>query len=180
MNYTFSDSEAFTLMELMAVLVIVAVLAALTFPQYKKVVEKSRAATVLPVMNVLRRSLDEEILSGRQTPIDFVGSNGGGGEMLSVRLNCAVAREDGRCYVKNFGYRVWCTEVGCFAGVLRQDGPNRQDHYALLSRKLVKDWNDYPVGVWENMCMAHTELGFYVCTFLAQTGWQMSDERKPY
>ena len=121
--------DAFTLIELLVVIIIIGILAAIALPQYRKAVERSRVATVLPSIRTLRSSLDEQILTGMSDEhFDYVGG----------------------------------TENGL---------------YSLLSRKVLTDWNDYPIGVWEGDCMALSDIGYDVCKSLEPQGWKVFDDR---
>lgn len=170
--------KAFTLIELLVVVLIIGILTAIALPQYRKAVEKSRAASVLPMIRALRDSLDEQILSGiSDNHLDYVGGTETGKNILIAEPSCVFSEEDEHCYGKDFSYRVWCSELGCFVAVLRRSSPEEESSYGLLSRKVLTDWNDYPVGIWEGDCMAHSDLGYTVCKSLENLGWKLSDER---
>ncbi len=52
----FCSKRAFTLIELLVVVLIIGILAAVAVPQYRLAVEKSRAATMLPILSTLYRA----------------------------------------------------------------------------------------------------------------------------
>lgn len=175
----FFSIKGFSILELLVTVCIIGILASVAFVQYPKAVERSRVAGVLPTIKTFQQALDVYMLSAYDGKVSLLGDEAGQGGILPVQFNC-VMEENGesRCYVDDFGYRVWCSDVGCFVSVTREDNPKmNEDHYGLLSRKLHTPWNDYPVGVWENMCMAHTDKGYDVCIFLQKQGWQINDER---
>ncbi len=173
--------KGFTLLELLVTVVIIAVLAAVALPQYRTAVEKSRVAAVLPIIKALRDSLDEQILAGMSDrQLDYVGGTETGRGVLMAEPSCTYSQEDERCYAGHFSYRVWCSEVGCFVSAIRKSKDAEEDLYALLWRKVLTDWNDYPIGVWESDCMAHSDVGYAVCKGLESAGWKVSDERFAY
>ena len=171
-------AKGFTLIELLVVVLIVGVLAAVAVPQYKALVEKSRTTAILPTVNALRKGLDEQILAGMsERQLDYMGGTQTGKGILMAEPSCTFSPEDEKCYTKYFRYAVWCSEVGCFIVALRKNENEERDLYSLLSRKVLTNWNDYPIGVWEGDCMAHSNEGWAVCKGLESLGWKASDER---
>ena len=59
---------AFTLIELLIVVLIIGILAAIAVPQYNKAVEKSRAVEALTLINSLQKAVDVAILAGNLDP----------------------------------------------------------------------------------------------------------------
>ena len=59
----------------------------------------------------------------------------------------------------------------------RRDIRGEDGLYSLLSRKVLTDWNDYPIGVWEGDCMALSDIGYDVCKGLEPQGWKIFDDR---
>ena len=172
--------KAFTLVELLVAMLIVGILVVIALPQYKKAVEKSRAASVLPAIHALRQAVDEQILSNGSysKEMNFIGEgHDGHNHPLSTSINCTLSGNNS-CYDKYFRYNVWCAEQGCFIAVIRMSASKSdQDDYSLLSRKVLTDWNDYPKGIWESDCMAHSDVGYAVCKGIQSQGWKLSDER---
>ncbi len=52
------NKKAFTLLELLVVVLIIGILAAIALPQYKKAVWKSRAKSMLPILRTMKNSID--------------------------------------------------------------------------------------------------------------------------
>lgn len=172
------NKNAFTLIELLIIVLIIGILLAIALPKYRMAVERSYVTTVLPIMQNLRNSLDEQILVGMaEHQLDYIGGDQTGKDILISEPSCTFSTEDEHCYAKHFSYRVWCSEYGCFIAVIRRNSSEEKDLYSLLSRKILIDWNNYPLGIWEGYCMAHSDVGYSVCKSLENNGWKLFDER---
>ena len=176
---TWKTFHGFTLIELLVAFVIIGILIAIAWPQFIFAIERSRAASVLTTMHHLQNALDDQILQGlNERHLDYIGGNELGRKLLLTTVNCKLSSADEdyqRCFADNFSFRVWCSELGCFISAVR--GPLRNDDYALLLRKVLTNWNNYPIGVWDKDCMAHSDRGYKICKSLEQSGWATSDER---
>lgn len=173
--------HGFTLLELLVAVLIIGILSAVAVPQYRNAVEKSRVASALPTLKALRDSLDEQILAGmNERHLDYLGGTETGRGILMAEPSCTYSPEEERCLAGPVSYGAWCSEVGCFVSLVRKDIGADHDLYSILWRKVLTDWNDYPIGVWEGYCMAHSDVGYAVCKGLAPAGWSVLDERYGY
>ena len=172
-------SDGFTLVEMLVVVLIIGILSTMAISHYRKAVEKSRLVAVLPMATALRNSLDEQILEGlNERHLNYLGGTEIGRDLLMTVPKCQLRadEENGPCHSKYFSYRVWCSEIGCFIAIIRWNNKD-EDLYGVLWRKVLTNWNDYPIGVWEVNCMAHSDIGYEVCRSMASHGWKVSDER---
>lgn len=65
-----SAQQGFTLIELMIVVAIIGILAAVALPQYQTYVAKSQAARVMTEIGSLKTIVETCLLEGRTTPVD--------------------------------------------------------------------------------------------------------------
>ena len=140
--------KGFTLLEMLIVVLIIAILTAVALPQYQFAVEKSRLAAMMPTLVRLRDSLDEQILEGmNERHMDYLGGTEIGRGLLLADPGCKFSEEDEKCHTRHFRYVVWCSELGCFAVAIRQNEGEEKNLYSMLWRKVLTDWNNYPIGV---------------------------------
>lgn len=91
---TFITQKGFTLIELLVVVLIIGILSAIALPRYQTAVDKSRAATVWPVLKTYREAFDVCLLANNGS------SNNCGLDSLDVELpeiDCNLSFAQGTC-----------------------------------------------------------------------------------
>ena len=98
------DAKAFTLIELLVVVLIIGILAAVAVPQYNLAVDKSRCASLLPMIMSIDKAQKAYYLANGQYTIDFdeLGIDPGGTpDAINNRLR---HYGNARCWVYGAGF----------------------------------------------------------------------------
>ena len=85
-----NNISGFTLVELLVVVLIIGVLAAIALSKYELAVEKSRLAEVFTISSSLQKAIDVWLLENgypASDSIDFLGDNTNGNGSLAVDLS---------------------------------------------------------------------------------------------
>lgn len=127
------------------------------------------------MVNAIQKELEVFFLSGENSYLDYVGGSESGKGVLMTEPSCKTITIDGsaHCYGKNFSYRIWSSEYGYFLAFQRRSEPGGEDLYAVL---IYKKYDNLDRG-WRIDCMAHSDLGYKICSDMVAHGWELGDER---
>ena len=157
------NKKGFTLIEMLVVVLIIGILAAIALPQYRKVVEQSKVSEALVNIKAIENSMRMYLVNSGSLPSsniwfkDFADIDLSGGEWVS----------DSSYETKNFKYS-WlvCNPGGCQMEVYRRG--QSYDEYALYV-------NIKPDEIVHNCITELTDKGRYMCEYLESQGWEYSD-----
>ena len=169
------DRKGFTIIELLVVVLIIGILAAVAVPQYQKAVEKSRVVSALAILSAAEKGLDAYILEHGFVSDKYLLQNKPDIELdidVQSPLNCP---QGGRfldwCYDDNYVFHgecfsdycaVWATRISANEGDDQWSG----DRYILTTTKRNGE------NKWERTCSnINHPLGSYICNQLATQGW---------
>lgn len=153
----------FTLIEMLVVVLIIGILAAVALPQYKKSVEKTKLSEALMNIQVMGKAVERFLLNkggfpSQQTEIK---------DMLDVDLSGGEwAGEDDDYYsTKEFRYYGHCS--GGYCDILAERLPYEYQLYINYR------WD----GTIRKYCLTvgETPKGVLVCKYLEPLGWEYSD-----
>jgi len=165
-NITKNLKHGFTLIEILVVVLIIGILAAIALPQYNKAVEKTRLAEALLTVNSLQKSIDVYLLTkgfpSSSQVVCFLSDD------PDVALDADVVQslECNRygCSSKFFSYQLQCNQFECTIGVFRKIDVGNGDYaYQLYINKREEKW--------EKLCQ-YTEDYEYICNELEQQGFE--------
>ena len=146
------NKKGFTLLELLVVVLIIGMLAAIALPQYRKVVEKSKLSDALITGKSMRESVERYFLSGHD---DLSGSTADYPTVLDIDLTGGEWLEN--VYVTdNFKYEITGSDILAYRN-------SNSNYYVLL-------WQYNPN---ETTCYnGFSEMGTYICHYLESQGWK--------
>lgn len=154
------NKKGFTLLELLVVVLIIGILAAIALPQYRKSVEKAKLAEALMNLKSLEGSIERYILANgfpdnqiflKDIPLDVELS---GGE---------YSEENYTYFIKDFEYFATCYSGRCIMQVYRL--PYEYELYSEITQS----------NKFHSCATTGTNKGEYICHYLESQGWQYTD-----
>ena len=150
--------QGFTLTELLIVVFIVGMLAAIALPQYSKSVERSRTTEALSNGRILADSMNRAVLLD---PHALPNNK----NRLDVKIGGGTWNQDGNVYsTKDFRYDI---SNGSYLLIERNAGGN-----ILYRMYLYNRYNPADAGKAE--CKYSNDLGKFVCDLLGEQGYLVS------
>ena len=165
----FSSSKGFTLLELLVVVLIIGILAAIALPQYRRTVEKAKVAEALVNVKAIEGAMQRYILTNGYPSNQIYFK-----DFADIELSGGYWRELGDDYfTKNFTYYSICSRNGCGIEVYRQK--KNADLYALSDVYALIVFVTQE-GVSHSCITQLKEMGRYICKYLEPQGWQYIDD----
>lgn len=152
--------KGFTLLELLVVVLIIGILAAIALPQYNKAVEKAKVTEALLNIKAIEESMQRYILANGypQSTVHF-------GDFADIELSGGEWDEDVIYYTtKDFEYNPSIGRGYYSMEVYRNNGK-----YAFLT-----DSREDPAY---HLCVTElSDIGRYICKYLESQGWEYVDQ----
>ncbi len=147
-----SKKKGFTLIEMLVVVLIIAVLAAIAFPQYQLAVLKSRYTQLMVMADAIRRAQDAYYLAAGK---------------YSLKINDLDITIPGDCTLSNKGGTITCSKFRCVVN----DGWVNADTLGDVYCYMYRDGNTLRYRIyslrrntWRSCGVSHNdELGKKVC-----------------
>ena len=166
------NTKAFTRIELLVVVLIIGILAAVALPQYKVAVEKARTAEALTTLSAFSKAIDVYVMENGFSKVDLIGqaSEGWGDatESLDIEMNKGIdCTTDDYCHSKNFRYDASCISDYCTVFAYRQEnGEKTKPLQYMLQFRLYAN-NEQ----WQRDCAGYTDVGRNICNALKGQGF---------
>ena len=153
--------SGFTLIEMLVVVLIIGILAAVALPQYRKSVEKAKVAEALINISAIEGAMQRYILS-----------NGYPSAKVKYKDITDIEFSGGEWEENDYGYKTkefdysWliCYSGGCVFEIYREP----DDTYALTGSVRYE-------GASHTCITELTDMGRYICKYLESQGWDYRD-----
>jgi len=139
--------KGFTLVELLVVVLIIGILAAVALPQYNKAVRKSRLAAVQTTLNALMKGVDLYILENGYEEVSFIGSTRNAELAVEIPFT-----EEGEIWgvTKEGAWTAYCTSESCAVRLLTSTAADGTDSNNTWLDKNEMMWLKKPdTGTWQ-------------------------------
>ena len=106
------NKKGFTLIELLVVVLIIGILAAIALPQYKKSVQRTKAAQLDVVLNTAMKAVNEYLYVQGGFPVNSAARLAGDNSSSSIEMpgNCS----GDRCYTDVGSIDIMCSPLECY------------------------------------------------------------------
>ena len=151
----------FTLLELLVVVLMIGILAAIALPQYRRSVEKAKVAEALVNIKAIEGSMQRYLLNSGSLPSTNIWFK----DIADIDLSGGEWVANDEYVTKDFSYN-WlvCNSGGCQMEVYRGE---REEYALYVAIRL--DTNVH------NCITELTDKGRYICKYLESQGWDYND-----
>ena len=157
------DKKGFTLLELLVVVLIIGILAAIALPQYRKAVEKSKVAEALVNIKNIEDSINRLLLA---ETVDEINSL----EQLDIEF---PEVENGVYVSQNFTYGILGSGFWDSTGFWEAEAYRNNDSYSL--NLIISLENDNEIKSSHDCFTNNTDIGRYICRYLESQNWKYND-----